>query len=621
MSSHTNQFVSFLRHYGPIPASDNMYDELIQAEVEKYDIKPPINIKPEKLDVVQSAIDSDNPRNVILTGTAGDGKTYYCRRVWENLGGSNDPWLSGDKQFSMPIPSSSHTLKIVKDLSELTQDQKDELMPGLARSISDGVSDAVYLVAANDGQLLSTWRNWSNRQGENERQDFKIIENMIIEGLSEDNRLSLDLHNLSQLDASKHFKLLASVILNHERWSGCKGCELMRSDGSSKCPIRINRDRMLGNDDDERFLSRILELLKLARSNSIHIPIRDLLLLCVNILLGDQKRGRNALLNCSSAKKRARKSEYHLTNPYANVFGANLKSRQRQQYQVFKMLETFGIGRETDNAFDNLLVYSMYENENLMIKQDFERLVSNDDIFYSHFRKLVNVYLESERKEVDVFMSALSQQRQRLFFSLPEHEPYNKWNLSVFQSAGKFLNAVSLLMKSEEFPDATRATLIKGLNRVFCGIMLDDTTSLLFASSGGDGGGRIAKTLNYKVHGSKHQFYPYVIFTLNNNASSLELQIIKPLGNPEDNILIDSIQIHLTHFEYICRVANGSLPASLSRQCHEDFLDFKLRAIKNLEEAYPIISDQNSNVVSLLWLSVNEQGQAREDEIKIKLQQ
>ena len=35
---HTNALVSFLRHYGPIPASDNMYDELIQAVIERHGI-------------------------------------------------------------------------------------------------------------------------------------------------------------------------------------------------------------------------------------------------------------------------------------------------------------------------------------------------------------------------------------------------------------------------------------------------------------------------------------------------------------------------------------------------------------------------------------------------------
>ncbi|STI78206.1 Uncharacterised protein [Escherichia coli] len=35
----SNNLISFLRHYGPIPAGDNMYDELIQTEIEHYGIE------------------------------------------------------------------------------------------------------------------------------------------------------------------------------------------------------------------------------------------------------------------------------------------------------------------------------------------------------------------------------------------------------------------------------------------------------------------------------------------------------------------------------------------------------------------------------------------------------
>ena len=43
---HINSLVSFLRHYGPIPASDNMYDELIQTEISRHQIGSPIQIEP-----------------------------------------------------------------------------------------------------------------------------------------------------------------------------------------------------------------------------------------------------------------------------------------------------------------------------------------------------------------------------------------------------------------------------------------------------------------------------------------------------------------------------------------------------------------------------------------------
>ena len=91
--AHSNSLISFLRHYGPIPASDNMYDELIQCEIERYAIDPAIHIDPARLDEVRSNFESATPRNVILTGTAGDGKTYHCRRIWEHFGG--DPERNG----------------------------------------------------------------------------------------------------------------------------------------------------------------------------------------------------------------------------------------------------------------------------------------------------------------------------------------------------------------------------------------------------------------------------------------------------------------------------------------------------------------------------------------------
>lgn len=79
--SHSNGFVEFLRHYGPIPASDNMYDERIHDLIQSYNIESPIDIPPTRLDDVVENFESDDPKNIILTGTAGDGKTYTCRLV------------------------------------------------------------------------------------------------------------------------------------------------------------------------------------------------------------------------------------------------------------------------------------------------------------------------------------------------------------------------------------------------------------------------------------------------------------------------------------------------------------------------------------------------------------
>jgi hypothetical protein len=81
--------------------------------------------------------------------------------------------------------------------------------------------------------------------------------------------------------------------------------------------------------------------------------------------------------------------------------------------------------------------------------------------------------------------------------------------------------------------------------------------------------------------------------------------------------VIDSLTLQLTHFEYLVRVANGSLPASFSRQCNEDFLDFKLRLIKRLDDI--IAKPTTSSEVNLQALTVDEHGRAHPDNIRIRV--
>ena len=607
--ANSNSFISFLRHYGPIPASDNMYDELIQSEIERHAIEPPIHIDPARLNEVRSNFESETPRNVILTGTAGDGKTFHCRRIWEHFGGDPEKWKAGEKIVSLSLPVSGKAITIVKDLSELTQSEKDATIADLATAVAGKSEDKVFLVAANDGQLLATWRDWSDKQGEDAHRVFKIIEDMLVEERTTDNALVLDLYNLSRLDASVHFQELVEQIVEHEQWAQCQGCELLKDDGSSSCPIRINRERLRGGTEGSVFRKRLGELMKLARANRMHLPIRDLLLLGVNILLGD-RQGRQILLTCRTAKNRAENEDYRQTNPYANVFGMNLPERQRQQYQVFTTLEGFGIGRETDNKFDNLLIYGTYGDSD-----HYKKFVS-DDIYYGAraYEPYLRDYLEGERENVDEFMRALGRQRQRLFFSLPPDKAFDPWRLTVYQASGRFLRFVSGLASGADV-SRTVELLVKGLNRTFCGMMIDDGTQLYLASSGGDGRGRIASLLNYDLPTKRHRRDPYLHFTLAADRATPCLQIIDPAGAGND--VVDSLSLQLTHFEYLVRVANGSLPASFSRQCNEDFLDFKLRLISRLDEL--IGETPSTDEVNLQALTVDERGRAHPDNIRIRV--
>lgn len=604
--SHANPLVAFLRHYGPIAASDNMYDELIQSEIERHGIEPAITIPPARLQQVIENFAGETPNSVILTGTAGDGKTYHCRCIYTHFGGQPEAWHRGEKLSYIPLPGTDKQLCIVKDLSELTAGEKSELLPKLAAAVAGRNEETVYLVAANDGQLLASWRDWAEALKGEEYKHFKIIEEMLVDEKTEHDALSLQLYNLSRLDASAHFEKIASQVIEHPQWDQCTGCELLNADGSTTCPIRINRERLRGEDGVSLFRERLLQLLKLARANRMHLPIRDLLLLCVNILLGDQKSG--GLLTCRKAKNRADEQEYRSANPYANVFGANLPDRQRQQYHAFSALEAFGIGKETDNRIDNLLIYGPYDDQDT-----YNKLVGNDKFFGgSAYRQFLRDYLEGERENIQEFMSSLMRQRQRLFFSLPRDSDFEPWPLSVYQFAGQFLEFAQKLSSGGDTSKIV-GNLVRGLNRTFCGMMIDEGSALYLASSGGDGRGRIASILNFDVGVTRNRRDPYLDFTLAQDGLTPCLNIVDPAG-PEPTI-IDGIELQVTHFEYLMRVARGSLPASFSRQCYEDFLDFKLRVIERLDRL--IGAEPLPGEVSLQAVTVDERGRPQAENIRI----
>ena len=469
-----------------------MYDELIQAEIARSEVHPAIQIPPSRLAKLVANFRSETPNNVILTGTAGDGKTYHCRRLWQELGGDTAEWEIGHKVCSIELPASHRRLVIVKDLSELTVADKQAFFPQFSAAVAGTLNDPVYLVAANDGQLVASWREWAQVHDPETLRVFTTIEGMLVENRNSHSQLNVQLYNLSLVDASQHFGSIVTQLVEHPQWERCDGCELLFSDGTTSCPIRINRERLRCRSNDRIFRARLATLLHLAATNRLHLPIRDLLLLVTNIILGDQHVGQS-LLTCRTAHNRAKRCEYSLTNPYTNVFGDNLPPKERDKYQAFSIIGTFGIGRETDNRLDNLLIYGRYSES-----EEYKALVSSDPYYGAVcYQVLLEDYLQGERAHTETFMQALEAQRRRLFFSLPETSSFDAWTLTVFRSARTFIHFVSALDVGNDVANLTD-DLVRGLNRTFCGMMIDHGTQVYLSSSGEMGGDAFRRFLSSK---------------------------------------------------------------------------------------------------------------------------
>jgi Cdc6-like AAA superfamily ATPase len=133
MAPSPSRWIKFLRNYGPIPTNDNMYDETIQRALRRHRIDPLV-LPAQFLDGLLANFRSEAPISEILTGTAGDGKTYHCREVWRQLGGSETDWNTARKVQRLQLAGPE--LIVVKDLSELRAEESAILLEQMASDVA-----------------------------------------------------------------------------------------------------------------------------------------------------------------------------------------------------------------------------------------------------------------------------------------------------------------------------------------------------------------------------------------------------------------------------------------------------------------------------------------------------
>lgn len=178
MSERINRHVSRLNRFLPFSAEhDQIYEEYQQTD-------DSLTIETSALRYLQAAV-AGSARIIVLTGDAGHGKTYLCRRLIEtHLGYSQDDARalinsSCDGETTIP-PIVSHPakpLRIFKDFSEL---QIPVAASRLEAALHD---DAVSIVCANEGRLRAVLQ--SEQAGEGCHDIFSRFEQSFLDGLGE----------------------------------------------------------------------------------------------------------------------------------------------------------------------------------------------------------------------------------------------------------------------------------------------------------------------------------------------------------------------------------------------------------------------------------------------------
>lgn len=603
LSCETSKWIDFLRQYGPIPRNDNMYDEVIQRSLKRKKLQP-ITFETEYLGELLENFRSESPKSIILTGTAGDGKTYYCREIWEEFGGSVENWQKDDKIHELVL--GSRHLVVIKDLSELNADEKRSLLPQVAAAITGEDTTTVYLIAANDGQLVEAWAEAAQTaEIEAVRQ---AIEDLLVNDLRESDGYQVRLYNLSRQSAAVLFPRILDAVLDHPGWGDCNQCAYQ----SQGCPIWQNKQRLEGTKDDKTTRERLTDLLALCELNQMHLPVRQLLLLVANTLLGHPD-AKDRLLNCRQIPSIISAGTTSSASLYRNIFGENLPERRRESTEVFKVLRGFGIGAESSNQIDNILIFGADDPELQALYTD---LLLSDSFYGADLKYQAQqyAYLEGDAaRGQEEFLTVLQAQRQRLFFTIPSDRTDMKlWDLTVFNYAGEYLNDLyRALQEGKKVPKPIASRIVRGLNRIFTGLLVSNQDELILATSGSYSQARISRV------------YEESISVTRKRGESVSIELDKSRKKPSlivhlaSDIAPISFNLTLTRYEYLSRVAEGALPSSFSQECYEDVLAFKTQVFKQLAVRQSLEGEADEEAMSIRLLEVNSAGIASERSLEV----
>ncbi len=552
MASVSNPFVDYLSRYTTAsPDHEAAFDEFLSQ------IRPPsgepLRLTTQVEEFLRVSFAQPAPPSIILTGNAGDGKTYLCRQIIAAFTGQ--PVSDWDIFSDQPISHNGKRIFVIKDLSELGDERGSALLHDVAATL-DGRSSDRYLIAANEGRLRALLSDDPELYTLYEAIDKQL-------GQGSDNGATLLVINLTQVTTSSFVPAALGWMTQREHWADCLACPLLK-----RCPVRHNALRL----SDKHVAGRVQMLYQLLEHLDIHVTVRDMLIHLAYTLTGDQ---RCAYLQRSDADHR---DLSHLVY-YENVWGGGANSAFRRKASVVQHLDRLHIGDHSLFEIDDFIVSG---GDSLKQAAEYQQLfVPAVDVNHRRFEQDRRAYVEGgadrqAEEESAALMRWLPHCRRKLFFEWAEIKRVNR--LIPFLYMDTYLE---LLQDEQRVGDQIRRDLVLGLNRAFSRLYLTDSNNLYV-------------TTQY-IH-STEQPRPLIRLTIptqgielrvdrrpnhayNHDRADLQLLIAAPpalavLGG--DVPKPQSWPMNLLLFEYLMRLANGGTFNILAEEC-----ELSVRSLKD----------------------------------------
>ena len=202
-----------------------------------------------------------------------------------------------------------------------------------------------------------------------------------------------------------------------------------------------------------------------------------------------------------------------------------------------------------------------------------------------------------------------------MFFTLPDEfvDAYELWDLTVFRHAGIYLEVAERLKAKQPLPRTALSMVVRGLNRVFTGMLVQNQDELVLATSGSYSQSKRSPLLDELI------WFP------RQGGEEVNL-MLNPQGGFDVAVLLmrgeAAVRLELspTRFEFPGRVAEGALPSSFSLECHEDILAFKARLLRETETRRQLDGedlDEHGQLV-LRFIELNTDGRATPRRVMVR---
>ena len=216
------------------------------------------------------------------------------------------------------------------------------------------------------------------------------------------------------------------------------------------------------------------------------------------------------------------------------------------------------------------------------------------------------------------FLGVLRAQRQRLFFTMPDAKSadYDLWDLTVFRYAGLYLEVADKIAARQAVPRAALDMVVRGLNRIFTGMLVQNQDELVLAASGSYSQSKRSPLLDELISVPRSGGEEVSIVADETGGFGVSVKLVRG-----SEIAPVFLSLSPTRFEFLGRVAEGALPSSFSLECHEDLLAFKARLLRETENRRKLDGEEESpeGELVLRFIELSPDGRAQPRRVIVRV--